>query len=65
MLNNCGHGAGHFWSKGYNVNKRGRVSLGDALSLMVSTRRFFHVFLHINHVKHVTPVAIFEPRGII
>ena len=44
-------GRGHFWLKGYNLNKVGRGPLGDAtyqisrlLALWFQTRRFFHIF---------------------
>ena len=45
------HGAGQFWPQGYNLNKLGRGSLGDAsyqisrlYALWFQTRRFFMVF---------------------
>ena len=66
-------GRGHFWPKGYNLNKLGRGPLGDAtyhismvLGQVVSDMFFFHIFPIKAYVKHKTPAAnIFGPRAII
>ena len=57
-------GASQFWPQGYNLNKLGRGSLGDAsyqistlYALWFQTRRFFHGFPYISLCKQCDPVA--------
>ena len=65
------HGAGQFWPLGYNLNKLGRGSLGDAsyqisrlYALWFQTRRFFYGFPYISLCKQCDPVAgNFQPQG--
>ena len=62
----------HFWPQGYNLNKLGRGSLGDASyqisrlkALWFQTRIFFYVSSYISLCKMCDPGAIFGPPGII